>query len=209
MQRVIPRRPVRACPCSSVPVQLFRVGSDMRRNIELKARCANLADAEATCRRLGARFRWTRRQTDTYFATAAGRLKLRVEEPGGAVLVEYHRPDAPEARESRYRLTPVENPGEALAALSRRHGVVARVVKRRTLYVLGNVRIHLDRVEGLGDFIEFEAVLPDERADDAASRAAIARLVGEFAISREDLCPTSYCDMRGSPPRSPRPREAT
>ncbi len=167
----------------------------MRRNIELKARCADLADAEATCRRLGARFRWTRRQTDTYFATPSGRLKLRVEEPGGAVLVEYHRPDRPEARESRYRLTPVENPDEALATLARSHVVVGRVVKRRTLYSLGNVRIHLDRVEGLGDFVEFEAVLTDEADDEAASRELLARLTAEFGISPEDLCATSYSDM--------------
>lgn len=166
----------------------------MGRNIELKGRCRDLGAAEAACRRLGAAFCWTRRQTDTYFRVQSGRLKLRVEEPGGAVLVEYHRPDRPEARESRYRLTPVEDPHETLAELERRHGVAARVAKTRTLYMHENVRIHLDRVEGLGDFVEFEAVI-GEGADAAESRERLERLVAGFGIAPEDLCSTSYADM--------------
>ncbi len=167
----------------------------MGRNIELKARCGDLAKAEATCRRLGARFRWTRRQTDTYLAVSSGRLKLRVEEPGDAVLVEYHRPDRPEARESRYRLTRLENPNQALAQLERRHGVLTRVVKTRTLYTLENIRIHLDRVDGLGDFIEFEAVIGEGQDDEALSRQRLESLIARFDISPSNLCPGSYSDM--------------
>ncbi len=168
-------------------------------NIELKARCGDLARAEAVCRRLGAHFQWTRRQTDTYFAVPSGRLKLRVEEPGGAVLVEYHRPDQAGARESRYRLTPVEDPETTEAELAARHGVLARVVKTRSLYLLENIRIHLDRVEGLGEFIEFEAVIADGD-DEARSRERLEELTAEFAIAPGEICPGSYADMvpRGS-----------
>jgi len=171
------------------------------RNIELKARCSDLAHAEAACERLGARRAWTRRQTDTYFGVARGRLKLRVEEPGeaggpppSAVLVEYHRPDAAAARDSQYELTPVDNPEETLAALASRHGILARVEKTRTLYLLENVRIHLDQVRGLGTFVEFEAVMGPADTDDAA-HALLERLRRELGIAESDLLSGSYSDM--------------
>ena len=168
------------------------------RNIELKARCCDLARAEAACQRLGARRAWTRRQTDTYFGVARGRLKLRVEEaegqPPAAVLVEYHRPDAATARGSHYELTPVDNAEETLAALASRHGIVARVEKTRTLYLLENVRIHLDRVAGLGTFVEFEAVMGPADSD-AAAHALLERLRRELGIAESDLLSGSYSDM--------------
>jgi adenylate cyclase, class 2 len=81
-----------------------------RRNVELKARDA---DPEATVRRaleLGAEDRGVLHQRDTYFAAARGRLKLREQDPGGAELIAYERPDAAAARESRYRIAPVAEP---------------------------------------------------------------------------------------------------
>jgi len=170
------------------------------RNIELKARCSDLAAAEAACQRLGARRAWTRRQTDTYFGVARGRLKLRVEEPCGgdgppaAVLVEYRRPDAAAARDSHYELTPVDSPKETLAALASRHGIMVRVEKTRTLYLLENVRIHLDQVGGLGTFVEFEAVMGPADTDDAA-HALLERLRRELGIAESDLLSGSYSDM--------------
>ncbi|MFW6163349.1 MAG: class IV adenylate cyclase [Planctomycetota bacterium] len=164
------------------------------RNIELKARCPDLARAEAVCRDLGAAFQWTRRQTDLYFRVADGRLKLRIEEPGGATLVRYHRPDQAAARESRYDLTPVPDPAATLALLERRHSLLVRVVKTRTLYLLGHIRIHLDRVEGLGTFLEFEAVMTPDR-DVAATHARLTGLRAAFGVRPAELIPRSYSDL--------------
>ena len=169
----------------------------MARNIELKARCSDLARAEAACERLGARRVWTRRQTDLYFRVPSGRLKLRIQSPGGAELVSYQRADAPEARESQYEITPVAHAQQTLAALGARHGIAARVEKTRTLYVLANVRIHLDRVAGLGTFVEFEAVLsPGD--DETKARATLERLRAELELAPADLVAGSYADLVGS-----------
>ena len=200
------------------------------RNIELKARCNDLKRAEAVTESLGARRVWVRRQTDIYFRVAHGRLKLRLEEPGGAVLVAYHRADTPSARESRYEITPIQEgtgsfsalgegacppvagirgqaprskpngepvPGDAqatLAALEARHGIAARVEKTRTLYLIANVRIHLDEVAGLGTFIEFEAVL-GEGDSEAEARALLGRLAAAFGIEPGEILAGSYADM--------------
>ena len=164
------------------------------RNIELKARCRDLKRARTVCERLGAAFQWTRRQTDIYFRVPDGRLKLRIEEPGGAILVAYHRPDAAAARESHYELTPVPDPDATVADLEARHGILVCVEKTRTLYLLGHIRIHLDRVAGLGTFIEFEAVMgPDH--DDTATHARLSHLRAAFAIVPADLVPHSYSDL--------------
>ena len=166
----------------------------MRRNIELKARCNDLARAEAACERVGARREWTRRQTDTYFAVAEGRLKLRVEEPGDAVLVRYQRTDFAATRECLYELRPVPDPAATLAALAEQHGIRCRVEKSRTLFLIENVRIHLDEVEGLGTFVEFEAVMSDG-CSDAASRELLGLLQDELGIAEGDLVAGSYSDL--------------
>ena len=164
------------------------------RNIELKARIGGLRRAEAVCREIGAAFQWTRRQTDIYFRVSDGRLKLRIEEPGGAILVRYHRPDAAVARDSHYELTPVEDPDATLADLSSRHGILIQVVKTRTLYLLGHIRIHLDRVDGLGTFLEFEAVMGGGH-DDASTRAQLDHLLAAFTIAPVALVGRSYSDL--------------
>ena len=169
------------------------------RNIELKAHCADLAGAEEVCRRIGASFSWTRRQEDDYFAVPQGRLKLRIEEPGGATLVSYQRADLPAARDCAYELTPVADPAMTLAELEARHGIRTRVEKIRTLYMLGNVRIHLDRVTGMGTFIEFEAVLGPDLGERQA-RAALRSLMGAFGIAASDIESGSYSDLQGQSP---------
>ena len=35
-------------------------------------------------------------------------------------------------------------------------GVRGQVIKTRTLYIAGQTRIHIDQVQGLGDFLELE-----------------------------------------------------
>src|SRR3954467_2157463 len=133
-----------------------------RRNVELKARDPDPERSLERCVALGAEDRGELRQRDTYFAARRGRLKLREQDPGGAELIAYERADAAQARESRYRIAPVADPGalrEALDAALRQAPVVD---KRRRLLVWAGVRIHLDRVEGLGDFVELEGVADAE-----------------------------------------------
>ena len=124
-----------------------------RRNIELKAFDPDPARSLQVALGLGARDRGVIRQRDTYFRVASGRLKLREEDPGGATLVQYDRVDSDEARESRYRLIPVDDPVDLCRALEASLGVLAVVEKERHLLLWQNVRIHLDRVAGLGDFL--------------------------------------------------------
>lgn len=165
-----------------------------RRNIEIKARLADPAATRELAEALATERFGEMVQIDTYFYVPHGRLKLREADPGEAQLISYTRPDAEEARASDYRLVPVGDPEGLKAALTGSLGVRAVVRKRRELLWHHNVRIHLDRVEGLGSFLELEAVVgPD--ADEPLCRRRLDFLLGALHISAEDILPGSYGDM--------------
>jgi homotetrameric cytidine deaminase len=163
----------------------------VRRNIELKALDPDPARSLAVCRDLGAEDKGVLRQRDTYFRARSGRLKLREQEPGGAVLIQYDRPDAAQARESRYRLTRVEDPDDLRASLDAALGTLVVVDKERHLFLWDGVRIHLDSVEGLGSFVELEGVAPPE-SDLGPEHEKVARLQRELGI--EQILTDSYSD---------------
>jgi len=169
-----------------------------RRNIELKARCADLARAAKAAESLGAVAQGVLVQTDTYFRVPHGRLKLR-EISGGeggerAELIRYDRPDHADFRASDYDVIPVADPVTMKSALRRALGIRGEVHKRRNLYLRHNVRIHLDDVQSLGTFIEFEAVM-NEGEDDAQSLERLRILREAMQIRDEDRVAQSYSDL--------------
>src|SRR3954466_3347774 len=165
-----------------------------RRNIELKASDPDPERSLAVVLGLGARDRGLLRQRDTYFRVTTGRLKLREEDPGGAVLIQYDRVDADEARESRYRLIPIEEAALLKAALESSLGGLAVVEKERHLLLWQNVRIHLDRVKDLGDFVELEGVATAD-SDLARELDSVTRLTEALAIPPERILRNSYSDQ--------------
>lgn len=165
-------------------------------NIEIKARLRDLAAAQATAARLGARHLGDDRQVDTYFHVPRGRLKLRRSESIGEQLIAYVRPDEDGPRRADYELFEAPRGGRARELLLAMFGIDVEVVKTRRLYLLGTTRIHLDSVEGLGDFLEIEAVYPaGEAAAERAAHEIVARLMGEFGVTAETVVPRSYREL--------------
>jgi homotetrameric cytidine deaminase len=176
------------------------MAANVAENVELKARLADPAATLAQALALGARDQGTLRQRDTYFPAARGRLKLRESERGSGSeregreveLIAYTRSDAPEAALSRYvRAAANLEVAEALAGAL---GTRIVVTKLRRLLLHENVRLHFDEVEGLGSFLEFEAVLGpgDRRAD---GEAQVADLQHALGIGAEDLVAVGYADL--------------
>jgi homotetrameric cytidine deaminase len=160
-------------------------------NVELKARDLDPEVTLTRCVALGAADRGVLHQTDTYFMARRGRLKLRVGDDG-TELIAYRRPDMAEASESAYVRVPA--PESLVEALHAALGTTVVVSKRRRLLIWEGVRIHLDEVDGLGSFIEFEAVLPDA-GDLETARAKVARLRSELAIEDDALVSVGYADL--------------
>lgn len=164
------------------------------KNFELKARGRDLGRDRKICRAIGARLVVRLKQRDTYFAAHAGRLKLREQAPGEAQLIAYLRPDRKAARLCDYTVIPVSHPAHVRKLFSTCLGRLGEIRKVRELYVLGGVRIHLDRVRDLGTFLEFEAVLePGKKA--ISARHEIRRLSKAFGIRPSDTVSGSYLDL--------------
>ena len=68
------------------------------------------------------------------------------------------------------------------------------VRKTRTLYLVSQTRIHIDQVEGLGDFLELEVVLRKDQSEQDGKRIANT-LLAEFNIAEEDLIADAYLDL--------------
>jgi homotetrameric cytidine deaminase len=168
------------------------------RNVELKARDRDPARSLERALALGAEDKGEIRQRDTYFARARGRVKLREQESGGSPfwdeLIEYSRPDSVDARTSAYQRVPVADAAPLREALDSAYGTLVTVTKRRRLLLWEGVRIHLDDVEGLGTYLELEAVA-DEDSDLSAEREKVERLRAELGIQDEDLIGASYSDL--------------
>lgn len=166
---------------------------DPRRNIELKARDADPARTLEAALGHGAADHGVLRQRDTYFRTAEGRLKLR-EEDEGATLIAYARADEATARLSAYRLVDVPDPAGMLAALDASLGRTVTVTKARRLLLWRDVRIHLDEVEGLGSWVELEAVAPPD-SDLTAEHAKVAELRAVLRIEDGRIASRGYAAL--------------
>lgn len=166
----------------------------MNRNVEIKARLPDPARTRARTARLSETEPVWIEQRDTFFCVERGRLKLREFGDGRAELIWYERPDRPGPGESRYMVVPTRHPVRLATALGRSLGLRGAVSKRRELFRVGSTRIHLDRVEGLGAFLELEVVL--DPGDEAARGDAIARdLMRKLGIRAEDLVDVAYIDL--------------
>jgi adenylate cyclase class 2 len=166
-------------------------------NIEIKARCADLAAAREGARRLGAAHVGLDRQVDTYFRTRVGRLKLRESCLSGGQLIPYLRPDREGPKRSDYQVVPLSDAVGVKRIMSEILGVHRVVTKEREIFLYENVRIHLDRVDGLGDFLELEAIVDGTASAEAEARRKVARLMEELGVREDDLVALSYEGLLG------------
>jgi predicted adenylyl cyclase CyaB len=123
-----------------------------------------------------------------------GRLKLREESDAVPHLISYLRADESRQRESCYRIVEVEQAEELIAALGGNLGVRVVVEKQRHLFLYEGVRIHLDRVKALGNFIELEAIA-SPGSDLSREQQKVEALCGEFGLADVDLVASSYSDL--------------
>jgi predicted adenylyl cyclase CyaB len=166
----------------------------MARNIEIKARVADMPALTARTAAIADSGPVEIPQDDTFFRCDNGRLKLRVFESGHGELIFYRRPDADGPKVSFYVLSPTESPDTLREALTLANGQEGRVVKHRTLFLVGRTRVHLDRVQGLGDFMELEVVLAEgEPVEDGAREAH--ELMARLQIPADCLVEGAYHDL--------------
>ncbi|EAQ82739.1 class IV adenylate cyclase [Blastopirellula marina] len=169
----------------------------MARNVEIKARVNDMSRLRHLAAEIANEGPWTLHQVDVFFHTASGRLKLRTINDEESELIYYHRADQTGPKTSTYVRTPTADPSGLRFVLSAVLGELGEVRKRRTLYLVGQTRIHLDEVVDLGDFMELEVVLRDDQSVTEGEKIA-AELMKRFEIRPADLCDGAYLDLIGS-----------
>jgi predicted adenylyl cyclase CyaB len=163
------------------------------RNVEIKARAADLSAAREQLAQQGLTPAATLLQVDTYFTVPHGRLKVREIEGEEAQLIQYHRPDEAEPHASDYVIARIADAAALKEALARALGVRTVVEKRRELYLWGHTRVHLDEVAGLGSFVELETVITDQTEEEAERECR--EVQAELGINADHLITGSYADL--------------
>ena len=166
----------------------------MARNIEIKARVDNLDALASKAAALADEGPIEIAQDDTFFRCEGGRLKLRVFSETEAELIFYKRPDQAGPKESFYVRSRTSEPASLCVALSLAYGQAGRVRKRRTLYLVGRTRVHLDRVEGLGDFLELEVVLAEGESSQSGIETA-HQFMAQLGVEPSQLVEGAYVDL--------------
>jgi predicted adenylyl cyclase CyaB len=166
----------------------------MARNVEIKARIESIHSIFPKAAALADKGPIEILQDDTFFSCPNGRLKLRAFSSEKAELIFYRRTDKSGPKESFYVISPTTSPDTLRETLTLAYGQAGRVRKNRTLFLVGRTRIHLDRVEDLGEFLELEVVLSD--GESVETGEAIARdLMQKLGIQSDQLINEAYVDL--------------
>lgn len=166
----------------------------MPRNIEIKARVVDLMKLRSKVSTLTLKSPQRLEQKDTFFVASEGRLKVRCFADGSGELIAYSRTDSTGPKESAFRKLPCPDPAAMERTLSLALGIRGVVEKSREVFLVGQTRIHLDAVVGLGSFLELEVVLREDQTVEEGHRIA-RELLDRLEISPQDLIAVSYIDL--------------
>jgi len=166
----------------------------MPSNVEIKTKLRDWAAAEAWAKRRADCGPEVLQQEDVFFACEGARLKLRILGPARGELIRYQRTNSAEVRLSQYQLARTDTPEVLREILAKTLGVVGVVKKTRLLFLVGQTRVHLDRVERLGEFLELEVVLGPEQTEEEGKRIAEG-LLAELGTGKADLLAEAYVDL--------------
>ena len=163
-------------------------------NIEIKARCSDPERIRAILEKEGADYKGLDHQTDIYFKVPKGRLKLRKGDIENC-LIFYSRDNQKSPKQSDVILTKTKPEPAIEKILTIALSVLVKIIKKRHIYFIENVKFHIDLVEGLGSFVEIEAI--DRQANIGKQKLfeQCRHYMDLLGIKENDLVQNSYSDM--------------
>lgn len=164
--------------------------------VELKAKVQNLQVIRNKLTAVGAKHVGVFHQIDIYFHVPKGRLKLReIEGSEKPQLIYYERMNAAGPRKSVVFIIEIQDPKRFETLLHKILKIRATVEKTREIYRYKGTQIHLDVVQQLGTFIEFERSVSSTAQAIERGRRVLKRLMETFEIRLENLENWSYGDL--------------
>jgi predicted adenylyl cyclase CyaB len=161
-------------------------------NIEIKAKCPSPEKVREILNQLNADHKGTDHQVDTYFNIRDGRLKLR-EGKIENNLIYYKRSDKDGPKKSDVILYPAKKDEGLKEILTVALGIRVIVDKIRDIYFVDNVKFHIDEVEGLGSFMEIEAI--GEAGEEDKLDRQCKHYMHKLNINHDQLVSVSYSDL--------------
>ncbi len=166
----------------------------MKTNLEIKVQINDLSKT----RNLAKDFcKWkkhstfTQKQEDIYYKAESGRLKLRIIDGKAGNFIHYHRANTAPKRVSEYTIAETDTPAPMKDILKSLFGVLVTVRKTREIFIVNNIRIHLDSVAGLGKFLEFEVIFSSLKK----AEREIEKLIKHFGLDEKQFIKVSYSDL--------------
>lgn len=162
--------------------------------VEIKAKCASPEKIRTILEENKAVFKGIDHQIDTYFKANHGRLKLRE----GTIennLIQYFRENTSHPKASKVALYKSKPESTLKEVLSNALGVLVVVDKKRAIYFIDNVKFHIDQVNGLGSFMEIEAIDDAEVIGEAKLLEQCNYFIKLLGVKEEDLVTHSYSDL--------------
>ena len=165
-------------------------------NIEFKAELRDPGLARAALRKADAKRVGSVAQRDTYYSVLTGRLKRReatVDGRGEPIeWIEYERAAMATPKISRFTIYSESEARERFG--EQEPPVWLEVRKEREVWDHRGVRVHLDEVEGLGAFVEFEALVTPKR-NVARCRELLDELRSLLGPSMGEAVSAGYADL--------------
>ncbi|XP_060573894.1 uncharacterized protein LOC132731695 isoform X2 [Ruditapes philippinarum] len=166
----------------------------MPSNVEIKAKVKDVEQLKKVAAQLSGGEPTIIEQEDTFFYAQNGRLKLRKLKGQQSQLIFYKRSDESGPKSSDYNFFHTDDPDSLETTLQSALGVKGKVKKTRLLYLVGQTRVHVDNVEGLGNYMELEVVMKDGQSVEEGQ--AIANdLMTKLDIQESDLISGAYMDL--------------
>lgn len=166
----------------------------MYADITIKARCTDPAAAESILLQHKADYKGLDVQTDTFYEVDAGKLKHRQGNIEN-VLMHYNRQQCGSAKKTEVLLY-LKNPSAAtIDQICSGKQVLAQVKKLRKIFFIENVKFHIDQLDGLGHFIEIEAIDLEGALGIEILQQQCSFYKELLQIADEDLINDSYIDI--------------
>lgn len=166
----------------------------MSKNLEIKVKLKNAENAVKLAERFckgKATQRFEQKQEDVYYMVKKGRLKLRIINGKTGNLIHYFRTDKTLKRISNYTIAETDTPKNLKKILNSLYKKLITVKKTRVVFITGNVRIHIDKVSGLGHYLEFEIIINSDKP----AHTMMKKLIEHFGLDEKQFIKVSYSDL--------------
>jgi predicted adenylyl cyclase CyaB len=163
----------------------------LKKNYEIKCRIDDRKKVTEIKKALSKYKHSIEKQTDIYYKTSNGRLKLRIIDDTSGSLIQYNRAEKKNKRISKYTISKTKDFRELDFILKKQFDTLVTVIKKRDVYINKNVRVHLDKVKNLGSYLEIEIIY--ERLSDAKKQ--MQELITKLELDETKFIKESYSDL--------------